>query len=295
MNVLSVKNPFCAPVYYKDAVTSTMDEARKLPDAKDGTVIAAGEQTAGRGRAGRPWKTAADESLSFTVLFRYRSIKSIPHCLTLRAGLAVSLAIEDFTAFALNSQTSPLAGRVLVKWPNDVMLPVKDGLGRKAVGILTEADGGMVYIGIGINIAQKSFPPELAGKACSIAQALLDAVKQDGNTNNRNDESAFILLAEKRFTLLEMILCRLNKELNSLAGVMEWRHKLDDRLFMKGQRVCFIPGAAEELFSFSKTGLMVKPEKTEGILCGIGDNGEIFITPDSGGIVSFATGEIKIS
>ena len=300
MTTVPVNNSFGAPVYFKDTVTSTMDEARSLVDIQHGAVLCADYQTTGRGRNGRYWQTSNAESLSFTVTLRYAAISAIPSCLTLRMGLAVSGAIEDFAAFIRKETTSdqlqmvrgtccclsggrfrklqesPLAGKVLVKWPNDVMLLDKDGQGRKAVGILTETESGTVYAGIGVNIAQRSFSPELAGKAYSIAQALSWTTDQP--------DAITAVLAEKRFILLELILSRLYNELETSAGE-DWRKRLNERLYMKGRRVCFISGLPEELADPSS--------KIEGILQGIGEKGEILIEQDSGEVRSFVNGELR--
>jgi len=282
MRNLQINNPFCAPVYYKETVTSTMDEARLLTEEKSGTVITAWEQSAGRGRSGRPWKMNSGENLPFTIILRYGSIQAIPKCLTLRAGLAVALAIEDFAALVRGSEVSPLANKVQIKWPNDVMLLDQNGHGLKAVGILAEAEGGTVNIGIGINIAQKSFPPELAEKACSIAQILSQSA---GKGKTADQEAA--LLAEKRYALLELILTRLHEELESASNATV-RERLEKKLYMKGRQVCFIPGLPEEISANAN------PEKIEGILQGVSENGEILITADTEKTLSFITGELKV-
>jgi BirA family biotin operon repressor/biotin-[acetyl-CoA-carboxylase] ligase len=65
-----------------------------------------------------------------------------------------------------------------IRWPNDVM-----AAGRKLCGILAEAssraDGGLqhVLLGIGINVNQTAFPPELADRATSLR--LLAAAPQE--------------------------------------------------------------------------------------------------------------------
>ena len=277
VNIVNINNPFGAPIYYKESVTSTMDEARLLTDPANGTVFAAGEQTQGKGRRGRSWKGDKGESLLCTVVLHFESQTKIPPALTLRTGLAAALAMEDFMALMLDSANSSLAGRVQVKWPNDVMLLGKNGQGRKTVGILTEANGGTVYIGIGVNIAQKSFPPELAGKACSIAQVLSEI--------NNQDQAATELLAEKRFFLLEKILCRLYEEVNT--GESLWQKRLEEKLYMKDRKISFVPGLPEEYAGKSASVI-------EGTLKGIGDNGEIIIATDSGEKLSFVTGELKL-
>ncbi|MDR1858843.1 MAG: hypothetical protein LBQ69_05185, partial [Treponema sp.] len=121
MRRLAVPNPFNAPVYHEQAVSSTMDVSRVLAQSgkPHGTVITADYQRAGRGRVrGRSWDSSKD-GLYFTILLRYPRAEDIPPALTLRAGLAVALAIEDFAP--------ALAGTVLVKWPNDIMLKVGRG------------------------------------------------------------------------------------------------------------------------------------------------------------------------
>ncbi|MCL1812095.1 MAG: biotin--[acetyl-CoA-carboxylase] ligase [Treponema sp.] len=277
MDTLQINNPFGAPVYCKQTVTSTMDEARLLTEEKSGTVIAADKQSAGRGRSGRYWSMNKGENLSFTIKLCYRSVETIPRCLTLRTGLAVACAIEDFAAFAADSRNSPLAGRVFVKWPNDVMLLDREGRGRKAVGILTEAESGNVYIGIGVNVAQRTFPPELAQKACSIGQALSE--------ENDYTDLAAEQLSEKRFVLLENILIRLFDELKTTAGESDWRKRLEEKLYMKDSKINFIPGVPEELSN--------KPvQAVKGTLLGIGKEGEIRILEDTGEVVSFSTGEL---
>ncbi|MDR1307828.1 MAG: biotin--[acetyl-CoA-carboxylase] ligase [Treponema sp.] len=292
VSTLDVANPFGAPIYYRETLASTMDEARSLAglsgNAPHGTVIAAGCQTAGRGRGGRFWNTKRG-SLPFTVILRYPG--AIPPGLTLRAGLALSLAIEDFmedfAAAAGPVRESPV-GRVQVKWPNDIMLIQKDGRGKKAAGVLAEAGfpggsrGGVVYLGMGVNAAQREFPPELAEKACSIAGTLYPAEKP--GAERAAYTAAYAALEERRFILLGGILARLYAELgidkNAAAG-QGWRERLLERLYMRGKQVRFIPGAAGS------------GGAVEGILKGIGGAGELLIEVN-GTIRSFITGELEV-
>ena len=253
MQKLSIIHPLDAPVYYCEMVGSTMDESRQLAEqgAPHGTVLLADFQSAGRGRGGRLWQAESGQNLFFTVLLRYPDYVAIPLALTLRTGLAVALAIVDFTP--------TLAPMLRVKWPNDIMLGSK-----KAVGIITEADGTNVYIGVGVNVAQSSFPPPLAGKATSIALAL------------GNPESAI-----DRFSLLEAILGRLFQEITEPAG--NWYERLSALLYMRGERIRFLAGAADagvEVF---------------GQIAGLGRNGELLILPDGASEpLPFITGELDV-
>jgi BirA family biotin operon repressor/biotin-[acetyl-CoA-carboxylase] ligase len=154
MRTLSLTNPFGAPVYWVETTSSTMDEARRLAaeGAAHGTVIAAGFQEAGRGRVpGRPWVGRPGENLYAAILFRYSGFSAVPPALTLKTGLAIALAVEDFAP--------SLTGRVELKWPNDIMLYYAGGRAAgKAAGILTEGDGKTVFTGFGVNLLQTEFP-----------------------------------------------------------------------------------------------------------------------------------------
>jgi BirA family biotin operon repressor/biotin-[acetyl-CoA-carboxylase] ligase len=216
-------------------------------------------QEAGRGRiANRPWKSENGKNLLFTILLRYPGIAAIPPALTLRTGLALVLAIEDFAPI--------LQGRLRVKWPNDVMIPLPDNWGKTA-GILTEGDGENVYIGVGVNVGQTEFPAGIRDKAGSIALALGKAGVGDAGVDSR-------------FRLLEAFLHRLHAELEG-PPTSGWRERLEERLYLKGQQVRFIAGAAD-------SGRIV-----EGLLCGIGPGGELFIQGQDG-MEAFVTGELEV-
>ena len=51
-----------------------------------------------------------------------------------------------------------------VKWPNDVLVG-----GRKICGILADHEDDWLYLGVGLNLRQTLFPPELASGATSVA------------------------------------------------------------------------------------------------------------------------------
>jgi BirA family biotin operon repressor/biotin-[acetyl-CoA-carboxylase] ligase len=270
VKTLGIVNPFGAPVYYRKIVSSTMDEARLLAAAGEshGTVIAADFQEAGRGRTrGRIWAAEPGKNLLFTIILRYPDLQSIPRAITLRAGLALSLAVEDFAP--------ALAGLVTVKWPNDLMLDHGTGAARKAAGILTEAEDGAVFIGIGVNVAQTEFSGNLRSGAASIRLALAGT-----GAPPREEEAAGS--PEARFRLLERILSRLRRELEPGGGDGDWRRRLEDRLYLLGRELRFAPGSADS------------GELIEGRLAGIGPEGELRIIPRGEAKArSFVTGELR--
>jgi BirA family biotin operon repressor/biotin-[acetyl-CoA-carboxylase] ligase len=254
MKRIAIKNPFNAPVYHEETVTSTMDISRQLAVNAEphGTVIVADFQEAGRGRGlNRTWEMDRGANLPFTILLRFSKIENIAAALTLRAGLATALAIETFAP--------DLQGKVMIKWPNDIIIDEK-----KAAGILCEADSGNVHLGIGINVAQKEFPAYLRTKATSIAMTV--DTEQTG-----------------RYFLLEEILKQLYYELET-PEVTSWKTRLEQRLYKKGEPVVFIEGAAGS------------GKEVRGILSGIGERGELLIIPENETKPRvFITGEINFS
>jgi BirA family biotin operon repressor/biotin-[acetyl-CoA-carboxylase] ligase len=216
MKVLDLSNPFNSPVYHEETVSSTMDTARVLAGQNEphGMVICADFQEAGRGRLTRTWVMERGKNLIFTILLRYENLSSIPEALTLKTGLAVSLAVEDLAP--------SLAGSIEVKWPNDVMLG-----GRKIAGILTETDGKNVYVGVGVNVVQTDFPEEYLSKAGSLIQFCPN------------------LPENARFILLEKILLRLHGEIESVSYAMSWQERLSAWLYKKGEIVTFAEGATD--------------------------------------------------
>jgi BirA family biotin operon repressor/biotin-[acetyl-CoA-carboxylase] ligase len=150
------------PPRFLVSTESTNDVARQMAeaDAAEWTVVAAAQQTRGRGRLGRSWASVPGKSLLFSLILRP----------TLEASLAPSLSL--LAAWALVEACSSLrAGPVRAKWPNDLMAG-----GRKLGGILPEArvEGGRLrylVLGVGVNVtmASEDFPGHLSERATSLA------------------------------------------------------------------------------------------------------------------------------
>jgi BirA family biotin operon repressor/biotin-[acetyl-CoA-carboxylase] ligase len=258
---LDVKNPFGSPVYYEESTGSTMDDSRILSDRGEphGTVIAAGFQSAGRGRVpGRRWDVEKNKSLLFTVLLHWPRLEDIPAALPLRAGLAAALAVEDFFP--------ALSGKLMIKWPNDILAPSEAAGGataKKLAGILAEADSGNVRIGFGINVSQTQFPPPLRDKATSVCLASGREI-HDG----------------ERFALLEKILLHIYNE-TEISDSSDWINRIRPRLCKRGEEVRFAWGGADS------------GDIVTGILSGIGPGGELLIN-SQGSDCFFTAGELLV-
>src|SRR5208283_1938443 len=122
-----------------------------------GSVYFADEQTSGRGRSDHGWISAAGEGLYVSVLLRPQFPAIYLPLLPLAAGLAAAEAIRTVSGLTAD-----------LRWPNDLLIGA-----RKAGGILVEAKieperSPQAVVGIGINVHQRSFPPDLATPATSL-------------------------------------------------------------------------------------------------------------------------------
>ncbi|APX90625.1 biotin--[acetyl-CoA-carboxylase] ligase [Brevirhabdus pacifica] len=126
-----------------DTLDSTNAEAARLaPELAGPTWILAREQTAARGRRGRPWQNPAG-NFAATLVSRP---DEPPERLALRSFVA-ALALRD--AFVA---VTGRPGSFALKWPNDVLLN-----GGKVAGILLETltGGGTPWalaVGVGVNL-----------------------------------------------------------------------------------------------------------------------------------------------
>ena len=141
-----------------DEVDSTNNVCKTLAaQGADNTAVIARRQTAGKGRLGRSFRSP-EGGLYLSVLWR-----GCP------AGQL--LTVTPLAAVAVCRAIQQVCGAVCgIKWCNDVVLA-----GRKLCGILTESqlrpDGGAEWlvVGIGVNVAQTSFPADIADTATSLA------------------------------------------------------------------------------------------------------------------------------
>jgi len=153
-----------------DTVDSTQSVAFALAErgAADRTVVVADQQLAGRGRRGRTWSAPAGTSLLASIVVRPRLPQPLLATLSLTTAVAAAEALRRVTGVEAR-----------LKWPNDLLVS-----GRKIAGILLESrmagraaangstpsgSGIVTIVGVGINLGQREFPPDLADGATSVA------------------------------------------------------------------------------------------------------------------------------
>ncbi len=135
---------------------STQDAARAMCGGRPGLMVTCGVQTGGRGRLGRAWHDAPGKSLAMSVVLD--AARFDPALVSLGAGVAVAGAGARACG----------VGRLGLRWPNDVVEP---GSGRKLAGVLIERSGGLLIVGIGMNVSQRDedWPEALRGSGVSLA------------------------------------------------------------------------------------------------------------------------------
>jgi len=147
-------------IEYHEVLPSTQTRARELASkGASREIVVANEQSAGQGTRGRSWIAPRGTSLLASWIVRPAPVA--PALFAALAGVAIARALEGLAGLDAR-----------LEWPNDVHVE-----GRKVAGALAHAtsdgDGGVLVLGIGINVHQRSddFPAELRERAVSLAMA----------------------------------------------------------------------------------------------------------------------------
>lgn len=172
-------DPFCAdavgeypaPVYVHERLDSSNQTAKRLAlaGAPHGTLVLAGQQSAGRGRMGRRFESPAGKGIYLSLVLRVPVPASKALGVTVGAAVAVARAVQKLCGIELG-----------IKWVNDLYYQ-----GKKVCGILTEAaldlESGMLdyaVLGLGFNVAAPAdgWPEDLR----DVAGALYDGSPAPG-------------------------------------------------------------------------------------------------------------------
>jgi BirA family biotin operon repressor/biotin-[acetyl-CoA-carboxylase] ligase len=147
-------------VDYHDVLPTTQTRARELAAAgASRAIVVANEQSAGQGTRGRVW--IAPKGTSLLASWIVRPAPVAPALFAALAGVAIARSLDGL-----------MSADARLEWPNDVLVE-----GRKVAGALAHAtsdgDGGVLVLGIGINVHQRpdDFPAELRERAISLAMA----------------------------------------------------------------------------------------------------------------------------
>jgi BirA family biotin operon repressor/biotin-[acetyl-CoA-carboxylase] ligase len=145
-----------------------MDVAASLvaEGAPHGVVVAAREQTAGRGRRGATWESPPGAGLYFS--FIARPTAQQVSLVTLAAGVGVCEAVAKATGL-----------EPLLKWPNDLLVGRRKLAGILAEGHAIGSSEPAIVIGVGVNVLRAAHPPDVAARATSLEEELGRSVDRD--------------------------------------------------------------------------------------------------------------------
>jgi len=227
---------------------STNLEAQRLLSegpVPNGQIIMAMNQTHGRGQMGRLWLAEPGSHLSMTLIYKPEKLEAsaLP-----TLGMKISLGIIE----ALNGITPSF--KPLIKWPNDIYAE-----GHKLCGILIEnaLSGSSVQhsiIGIGINVNEESFPPEIPN---AISLHLLAGEKY--------------ILQDIALTIRAHVLAILESSSPS------WKDRYDQYIFGKDKNYTFT--SDDQTF--------------KARVVGVSDEGHLRLLTDDDQSKSFASHEVK--
>ncbi|ACZ84322.1 biotin--[acetyl-CoA-carboxylase] ligase [Streptosporangium roseum] len=121
--------------------STNADLAQAVRDgARQGAVLIAEAQFAGRGRLGRVWSVPPRSGLTFSMLLRPEPPPTRQGWLPLLVGLAVASAVRKLAEVD-----------VRLKWPNDLLIGE-----RKLAGVLAERVDSAVIMGVGLNVSVRA-------------------------------------------------------------------------------------------------------------------------------------------
>ena len=227
------------PYLYRKRCRSTQDLVATA--GTEGAVAVAEEQTEGRGRLGRAWCAPPGTAILCSVLLTPPSRRPPPQ-LALVGGLATARAVERAAG-----------GSAQIKWPNDVVMG-----GCKLAGVLAEARGSSVLLGIGLNVSQEAAALPRGG---ALPAGSLRSVT--GRTHSR------ARLLVELLAQLELAYERWVRE-----GLPAFAEELRERDYLLGQAVRCLQGT--------------------GTAAGIADDGRLVLELD-GGRRLIASGEVTLA
>jgi len=238
---------FGRPLQLHALVTSTNDVARELASggAGEGTTVLALEQSHGRGRLGRTWRSPRG-GLYLSIVLR----PAFPMERWPLIGLACSLG-----AAAAGERHAGVPVRL--KWPNDLLLD-----GRKLGGILVETTGDAAVCGIGLNV---TYPLERTVAPGSVQSAVSAIPTRSGpSSTSRSERSNTDVFAQMAWLadrnpsvslvvvvadlLLECERRYISLSADPAAVLTEWRAKsvtLGGRVYIEGTTP--VEGIAEDI------------------------------------------------
>ena len=264
-------------------IDSTNTEAKRRltsssrAESLHGTVLFAEHQSAGRGRFSRSFYSPKGAGLYFSLIFcpsiPARTEREVPASV-LYTAISATIICRCLKALGFAPQ---------IKWVNDIYLN-----GKKICGILSEGIIDMetssvqaVIIGIGLNVKESNFPPELKNKAGSLfteaGSLFAEADKLFTEIGSFFSEAEAPSL--NRNVLASSIISSLIEALYGLHSQESLMEEYKSLSLLTGKKVRVLP--------FADT-------PYEALVLGISDLGHLIIETDDGKKDELISGEVSL-
>ena len=153
-------------IRWMEETDSTQEEVRRHFSGYDNlSVVAARLQTAGRGQRGNTWHSEGGENLTFSMVLRFGGTGFPP--LAANESFLITKAATLAVAKYLNEKGIACS----IKWPNDIYVRNKKICGMLIENTLASGSIASSIVGIGLNVNQKEFPPQLANPTSMAVQS----------------------------------------------------------------------------------------------------------------------------
>lgn len=262
-------------IIFREEMDSTNTQAKLLGEQKapHGTLVVTDRQIMGKGRRGRSWESPAGVCIYMSILLRPELKPSSAPMLTLVMALAAADAVRKQTGLEAK-----------IKWPNDLVLN-----GKKICGILTEMSAepdyiNHVVIGVGINVNQMEFPPDICDTATSL---LLESEKMA--------EASTSLVQESERAGVTPWACGKIRRAELLAAVMEEFEKYYGIFMETGNLSGLADRYNEMLINRGREVKILEPGHTYTAQAkGINDTGELLVCLPDGEERHIFAGEVSV-
>ena len=244
-------------IIWLNSTDSTNNEAkRRLSEFSEVTAVASRHQSAGRGQRGNTWTSNAGENLTFTIV--------LPDMTMLRAEEQFS--ISQIAALSIVDFLSEHEIEAHIKWPNDIYAGT-----RKICGILIENSLrgdriGSSIVGIGINVNQTSFDPEIPNPTSMVLQ---------------NNAHIKYNIEECLASIFDIFKAYLKRYMNITGGLAKLDRLYTSQLWRIEQEQQFIDLTTDPAIEFT------------GIIKGVTPLGRLKVQMNEGGLKEFAFKEIS--
>lgn len=136
-------------IYHFDITASTNDDARD-EKYREGDVVWADFQTAGRGQRGHEWHSRKGENLTFSAVLEPTFV-----------AIAEQFSVSEVVALSLVDMLAEYGIAAKIKWTNDIYVGDKKLVGILIEHSLSSSTLRRTIVGIGINVNQKEFDSAL--------------------------------------------------------------------------------------------------------------------------------------